>query len=210
MGFNNWRIDERRFLNSVEVKKLRRATRRAKDQALGRGNAVAVRDWFMVELALATGLRVSEMAGLVCGDVLVGHNGYRHVAVRNGKGGKPRLVRVSTGFAAVWQEFIKWKQARGESTDQDARVFPSTRTGVALTTRALQKAFKRCLARAELDNYGIHATRHTYGAHLYRASGNNLRLVQQQLGHSSCKVTEVYANLFEADTEKSVEKLYRA
>lgn len=120
MGFDNWRIDERRFLNSVEVKKLRRATRRAKDQALGRGNAVAVRDWFMVELALATGLRVSEMAGLVCGDVLVGHNGYRHVAVRNGKGGKPRLVRVSTGFAEAWQEFSKWKHSRGESTGEDA------------------------------------------------------------------------------------------
>ena len=41
------------------------------------------------------------------------------------------------------------------------------------------------------------------------AGSFNLRLVQRQLGHSSSKVTEVYANLFQADVERSVERLYR-
>ncbi len=210
MKLDSWTIDETKFLNSVEVKKLRRAARRAKEAALTLGNTVAVRDWFVVELALSTGLRVSEMAALRCGDILTGQNGHRHVFVRNGKCGKPRHVKVSSEFCDVCREFMAWKEQCGESTEPEEPVFRSTRTGEHMTTRALQKAFKRCLARAKLDNYGIHATRHTYGTHLYRASKFNLRLVQKQLGHSSSKVTEVYANLFLQDVEKSVERLYGA
>jgi len=59
------------------------------------------------------------------------------------------------------------------------------------------------------EHYSIHCCRHTYACELYRASGYNLRLVQKQLGHSNSRITEVYADIFHPDTEKSLEKLYK-
>jgi len=86
----------------------------------------------------------------------------------------------------------------------------TSRKGKKLTCRALQKSFKKCLARAGLPmHYSIHCLRHTYGSHLYVASGYNLRLVQKQLGHSSVRVTEVYASLMDKCIKQAVERLYK-
>lgn len=57
--------------------------------------------------------------------------------------------------------------------------------------------------------YSIHCLRHTYGSHLYIASNHNLRLVQEQLGHSSIRITEVYASLMNTEIKASLEKLYK-
>jgi len=43
----------------------------------------------------------------------------------------------------------------------------------------------------------------------YVASGYNLRLVQKQLGHSSVRVTEVYASLMDKCIKQAVERLYK-
>ena len=51
--------------------------------------------------------------------------------------------------------------------------------------------------------------RHTFGTHLYKASGGNLRLVQKQLGHSRITTTQVYADVFAEDAVAAVERLYR-
>jgi integrase/recombinase XerC len=73
----------------------------------------------------------------------------------------------------------------------------------------LQYDFKRVAKAAGLDShYSIHCLRHTYATHLLKAGKYNLRLVQEQLGHSSVKVTEVYTKLIDADVSAAVERLY--
>ena len=84
----------------------------------------------------------------------------------------------------------------------------SSNTQDHLTKMALQKVFYRSAERAGLQGHSIHHLRHTYASHLYKASGFNLRLVQKQLGHRSIKTTEVYADVFNEDTEKALERLY--
>ena len=54
----------------------------------------------------------------------------------------------------------------------------------------------------------IHCLRHTCACELYRVSGHNLRLVQKQLGHSSIKTTEVYADVVEVEMRDAVENLF--
>jgi site-specific recombinase XerC len=81
--------------------------------------------------------------------------------------------------------------------------------GKQLSKRALQKAFKRTAMKAGLlQHYSIHTLRHTYGTHLYVASEHNLRLVQKQLGHSSVRITEVYADLIDSDAKNAIERIY--
>jgi site-specific recombinase XerD len=204
----SWALDEDKYLKIYEVKRLRNVWKKARDWALKQGKTTVVRDWFMIELGLNTGLRVEEMANLKCGDLLIKKE-RSSIIVRKGKGGKKRTVWINSDFKQACLWFLEWKSKTGQRIDDQAYLLTHKNSN-QLTKRALQKAFKRCIKKATLPNhYSIHSLRHTYGTHLYIASGHNLRLVQQQLGHSSVRVTEVYASLIGSDVKKAIEKLYK-
>lgn len=204
----SWVLEENKYLSIGEVKVLRKECRKAMKEAVKNGRYIDVRNWFMLEFGLNTGLRVKEMSDLKIEDLMLSKD-YPSIIVRNGKGGKKRVVKISSCFRETCLWFIRWKESIGQAISPDAYVLTAKR-GRQLTKRALQKAFKRCALKARLEkHYSIHCLRHTYGSHLYLASGHNLRLVQLQLGHSSTKTTEVYASLMDSDVNIALEKLYK-
>jgi len=205
---SNWVLDPGKFLSRGEVSRLLETARKRADVAHARGNKVAVRDYFVVDLALSTGLRVAEIADLKCKDIFL-RDRFCALLVRNGKGGKKRLVRFNGAFKRHYEKFISWKQSVGEPTSLSDPLLLSSNSGDHMTTRALEKAFKRTAARADLPSrYSIHCLRHTYACELYKASGYNLRLVQKQLGHSQIATTQVYADVVEPDMQRALERLY--
>jgi site-specific recombinase XerD len=186
-------LDPGKFLSQEEAKRLIHTAARRAESAVARGHKVAVRDYFIVHLALSTGLRVMEIAQLNCGDVFISKN-LSSLIVRKGKGSKKRLVRFNGALTCHCIEYIRWKQTVGEPTGPGDPLFLSSNTGRHMTTRAIQKAFKRTAAKAGLSSrYSIHCCRHTYACQLYKVSGYNLRMVQKQLGHSDSRTTEIYA-----------------
>lgn len=199
----NWRLDETRFLTSREVNRLREKTKIQSES----GRKAGARDWLIIDLALSTGLRLGEIAGLKCGDLMI-QEGCSSLIVRCGKGGKSRIVRFGPALKSHLQEFFSWKQCVGEEIGMESPLLISDRTGKALTRRAIQKAFSRCAERSGIHGHRFHDLRHTYASHLYKASKYNLRLVQKQLGHSSIAVTEVYADVLSVDLKKAVDRLY--
>jgi len=203
-----WVLDESKFLSTGEVRRLLRAAEARAHSGEASGNNAAVRDYFIVHLGLSTGLRVSEMANLKCGHLFLG-DGMASLVVRMGKGGKTRSVPFNGAFKSHVEQYLRWKEQTGEPISDDAPLLQSRATGRGMTTRALQKAFKRAAAGAGLGpHHSIHSLRHTYACHLYRASGWNLRLVQKQLGHSSIATTQVYADVMEPDARRALERLY--
>jgi len=198
-----WLIDEGKFLTDEEVVRLRKvAAERAQT-----GRKARVREWFLVELGLMSGLRVGEMAALRVGDVFVDEERCS-VFVRNGKCGKRRVVLMPAEFKEVFKRYMGWKARWGEPVGDGAELFWSVRRGCGMTTRALQKMFERVAAAAGLERFSVHSLRHTYATHLLRASGWNLRLVQRQLGHSSVAVTEAYLGVCDPDTRTALACLY--
>lgn len=130
--------------------------------------------------------------------------------IRNGKGGKKRLVRFNGSFKHHLIEYFQWKQSMVESTGSNDPLLISSNTGGHMSTRAIQKAFKRTAVRAGLSShFSIHCLRHTYACHLYKASGYNLWLVQKQLGRSNIQITEVYADVMEPDIQGALPRLYQ-
>ena len=205
---SNWVLDPGKFLSRQEVNRLLETARKRADVSHARGNKVAVRDYFVVDLALSTGLRVAEIADLKCKDIFL-RDRFCALLVRNGKGGKKRLVRFNGAFKRHYEKFISWKQSVGEPTSLSDPLLLSSNTGGHMTTRAIEKAFKRSAARVGLpSHYSIHCLRHTYACELYKASGYNLRLVQKQLGHSHIGTTQVYADVVEPDMQRALERLY--
>lgn len=202
-----WRLDEDKFFNREQTHRLITVAREHKSAALRKGQSVPVKDWFLIELCMMTGLRVKEIADLKHADIVFGA-GTGHARVRNGKGGKARKVKMPDHFRNVFESFIEWKRRSGEAVSPDAPLFASSRSGGHMSVRALQKSFKRSLKRADLpEHYSVHCLRHTYATRLYAASDHNLRLVQSQLGHSSINTTQIYVGLVEENIHQALNRL---
>ena len=209
MAVSRWVLDGSKFLSTGEVRRLLDVARaRTKATAHRKAKHAVVREYFIVHLGLATGLRVGEMARLRCGDFAMG-GGMSSLMVL-GKGDKTRVVSFSDAFRGHVLSYLQWKAEADEPVCEDAPVFLSSVTKKSMTRSGIQKAFKRCAARAGLSgHFSIHSLRHTYACHLYKASGWNLRLVQKQLGHSNIATTQVYADVMDPDMRRALERLYQ-
>jgi integrase/recombinase XerD len=204
----HWLLDHRRVLTQSQLRRLTRSCITHKDNARFTSSAAPVRDWFIVKLASETGLRLMEIQALNCGDLITSGDS-KAVLVRHGKGDKKRLVRISSSLARCIDEFLAWKVDQEEPVQANDPLLSIK--GRRLSKRAIQKSFRRSMDRAGISQprgVGIHSLRHTYATYLLKASNNNLRLVQQQLGHASIRTTEVYTHVFDSDVKKAVEKLY--
>lgn len=209
MRFGNWTLDPEKYLSTEDARKLIAVAAKEARCSDFLHSQTTVRNHFLIAFGLSTGLRVMEIAQLKCGDVFL-KDDVSSVLVRNGKGGKRRLVFFNGDLKKHCRRYLEWMRTNGQSTDQDNPLFPSSSTGKHMTTRAIQKIFKQYAKKAGLPSfYSIHCLRHTYACSLLKASDWNLRLVQKQLGHSKISTTQVYADVMMPDIEKALDRLYQ-
>jgi len=202
-----WILSEKKVLLKAEIKRLRKFCKRLRREGIKKEKFFLVRDWFMVELGLFSGLRVEEMTDLKIKDMSITDR-HASIFVRNGKGGKKRTVWINNKLKRTCNKFLKLRE-RFRLDNGSEQFLLTSNKGKRLTTRALQKQFKRCIEFANLpSHYSIHCLRHTYGTYLLKAS-RNLKLVMKQLGHSTIKTTEIYIGLIEKDTKHALKMLYR-
>lgn len=201
-----WEIKEARIPSRSEIKALIRTLRERSDAARINGNRQAVVDWMAVHALIGSGLRSHEIAALQVGDLKVGY-GEAALVVRKGKGGKSRVVAISERLKHHLKQYISWKKAQGETIDTAAPLLRSERDG-PYCTRGIRHLFKRCLKRAGISAaYGVHSLRHFHLSNLYEQT-NDLRLVQDQAGHSSVAVTQVYTHVSLGRRQQAVETIF--
>jgi integrase/recombinase XerD len=199
---------EIRYLTTEELTRLRRYAEARGLQANQAGAVTAVRSWALLDTLLSSGLRASEVAALQVRDCLLGY-GQASLVVRQGKGGKTREVFIPQELKAHLKAFLTWKAARGEVVSDEAPIFTGQR-GV-LTRNGVWRAVKGLMAAVGLDpRYATHSCRHTYATHLYRVSGHDLEVVQEQLGHASVKTTSIYARVTKEDKLRAADALAKA
>ena len=155
---SNWVLDPGKFLTREEARRLLETASIRAEAALSRGNKVAVRDYFIVNLALSTGLRVAEIAGLKCKDIFLRER-FCALLVRSGKGGKKRLVRFNGTFKEHYSEYMLWKQSIEEPTGPDDPLLLSSNTGGHMTTSAIEKATQTaCVAVCMISEHDLAST----------------------------------------------------
>ncbi len=167
-----------------------------------RDEAVHLRDSAMFELFYSSGLRLSELVGL---DIhYVREPSYEshswldldqaEVAVL-GKGGKRRSVPVGSQACAALTAWLAQRTtlAVGSGSDRHA-LFLGVR-GKRIAPRVVQAQLARWAQAAGVPAHvHPHVLRHSFASHVLQ-SAEDLRAVQEMLGHASIATTQIYTRL---------------
>jgi len=158
---------------------------------------LGVRERAVLELLYASGLRVSELAGLALDDV---DTAQRTVRVM-GKGKKERIVPFGGKAARALEAYLALRGATPGPLLLGAR-------GRALGVRAIYEMVRR-QARASgiTRRVSPHTLRHTFATHLLDR-GADLRLIQDLLGHSRLSTTQRYTHVGSAQLMKIYDRAH--
>ena len=163
--------------------------------AADEGAAATVRDWAMLELLYASGIRVGELTGLDVDDVDLSQGLARVL----GKGARERTVPFGDPARQALRQWVRQGRPLLASPRSGAALFLGVRGG-RIGQRQVRTAVHSALSRhPDLADAGPHALRHTAATHVLDG-GADLRLVQELLGHRSLATTQLY-------THVSVERL---
>lgn len=147
---------------------------------------LARRDHAILELLYSSGLRLSELVALNMNQLdLV--EGLVHV---QGKGNKGRLVPVGS---KAREALKRWLVLRLSVPVQDEAVFVSNK-GKRLTPRAVQLRVRTFGVQILGQHLHPHMLRHSFASHLLESS-QDLRAIQELLGHADISTTQIYTHL---------------
>lgn len=150
------------------------------------GSPLAVRDQAMLELFYSSGLRLAELAALDLNDLQASR--VRVI----GKGSKPRQVPVGK---RAQQALADWLTCRAAIASEGETALFVGQRGARLGHRAIQKRLAQLsVSRGLPEHLHPHRLRHSFASHLLESS-QDLRAVQELLGHANLSTTQVYTRL---------------
>jgi len=166
--------------------------------AAARDGAQGLRLACMVELAYASGLRISELTGLTLA-ALARDPAYLIV---KGKGGKERLAPLNGAARAAVKAYLEVrpvflpKGAQNTQRPASPWLFPSRGKAGRLTPRRFAQLLDEAAADAGIDPARVspHVLRHAFATHLLEG-GADLRVVQTLLGHADIGTTQIYTHV---------------
>ncbi len=181
------------------------------DDPLGR------RDRAILELFYASGLRLSELAGLNLDDVNLASRMVRVL----GKGRKERIVPFNTSAARALRDYLGARELLVRRGGRDGRdrhqgrgrrergeaLFVNYR-GTRLTVRSVDRLVRRYVAQTSTrTGIGPHALRHSFATHLLQR-GADLRAIQELLGHARLSTTQRYTHVNAAQLREVYRKAH--
>jgi len=139
----------------------------------------------IVLLMYSAGLRVGEVVRLRADDLDASRGLLR---VRRGKGAKDRETLLS-------ERALEAVRVYREAFQPEGWLFPSTRPGRHYGTRSVQRIVQEYAKKAGIQKVvSPHVLRHSFATHLLEG-GTDLRYIQELLGHSSSRTTEIYTHV---------------
>lgn len=186
------------------------------------GEPLGRRDQAILELFYASGLRLSELAGLDLDDVNLSSRMVRVL----GKGGKQRLVPFNGTTETALRKWLHDRERLVRHGVSDVRV-PGARArdqrssaaqrkrepvfvnfrGGRLTTRSIDRVVRKYGAVTDRERISPHALRHSFATHLLQR-GADLRAIQEMLGHARLSTTQRYTHVNAAQLLQTYKKAH--
>lgn len=149
-------------------------------------NATNIKARAILTTIYATGIRVSEAAGLRVSDLDVSRG---LILVRAGKGQKDRYVMLPDRLLEILREYWRARRPRSEF------LFPGQSAARPITSDSISRACRKAAKLAGLTkSVSPHTLRHSFATHLLEA-GTDIRMIQGLLGHASLRTTSKYLHI---------------
>ncbi len=141
----------------------------------------------------SAGLRVGEVVRLKINDI---DSERMLIHIVQGKGKKDRYTTLSEVALVELRDYIR-------EYKPDIWLFPGQNPKEFITERTVQRIFENAKIKAGIKkDVSVHTLRHSFATHLLEG-GIDLRYIQELLGHSSSKTTEIYTHV----TQKSIQNI---
>jgi integrase/recombinase XerD len=148
----------------------------------------------MLSLIYSCGLRRSELLKLKPSEIDSKRN---IIIIRAAKGKKDRIVPLSDKILEMLREYYKMHKPK-------TWLFEGQNENQPYDERSLSNVLKQALAKTNIKKpVSLHWLRHSYATHLLEA-GTDLRYIQEILGHSSSRTTEIYTHVSTQSIQKII------
>jgi len=162
------------------------------------GSPQGLRDRAILETLYATGMRVSELAGLDLRDIDWAAAEIRVI----GKGNKERIVLLGRIAVTVLRTYVENGRPQQIGKRVSDAVFLN-RFGNRLSVRSISEIVRQTGEAAGLDQTVTpHLLRHSFATHLLEG-GADLRVVQELLGHENLATTQIYTHVTQAHAKET-------
>ncbi len=166
-------------------------------------DSLYLRDVALLELLYAGGLRASEIADLT----VPGLHADLGVVRVIGKGNKERIVPLGKPALAATRKYLDELRPRLLREARPTDHLLLSRSGAPITRIVVWQIVVKHAHRAGLRNVHPHTLRHSFATHLL-AGGADLRVVQELLGHSNIKTTQIYTHVDAGRLKQVIEKFH--
>jgi integrase/recombinase XerD len=170
--------------------------------SIPRDTIIGIRDRALFELIYSAGLRVSEASGLKMNCVFLEEKLLQVI----GKRDKERIIPLGSRAAIELKEyFLKSRPLLSKANKVTEAVFLSSR-GDNLLRQTIWVRLKKYADDVGLSAK-VHTLRHSYATHLLNG-GADLRVVQELLGHSDIRTTQIYTHISSAELQDAHNKFH--
>lgn len=164
-------------------------------------DALGLRDRAMLELIYSCGLRASECCNLKTNC----YYSKEHKIVVIGKGDKQRMIPVGEQACELLEEYLKTARKEILLKNKSPYIFACS-DGKPVSRQALWYRLKKYAQKAGID-MKVHTLRHSFATHMLQG-GADLRSVQELLGHSDIRTTEIYTHVDTDDLLEAFERFH--
>ena len=143
-----------------------------------------------IALLYSSGIRVSELCRLHCGDI---HRSKNCIYISRSKNRSDRYAVLSD---KAYDLLVAYVRTAYRGAKQEDWLFPGQKSGAHICEQSIYNIFIRHLDKSDLKDSGfnLHSLRHAFGLHLYE-SGADLMSIKEAMGHKALSSTTVYLTL---------------
>jgi len=181
-----------KFLNQAEIEMLLAQPDVSTETGL--------RDRAILELMYASGLRVSEAAGLRLSDIELDSG----ILTTTGKGSKTRRVPVGSSAVEWLKSYLVLRRRKENIEVPNLFVTP---LGRPLNRQIIYKFTCEYAEKCGLEGVSPHTLRHSFATHLIQNRAD-IRSVQQMLGHADISTTQIYTHITDAHLKRSYDQFH--
>jgi len=150
------------------------------------------RDWLLAKFQLNTGLRISDVVKVKVSDILTEKLNFKdYFVLHEQKINKEKKIKLNDSLKTALKAYIKQNKL-----GQDKYIFASRKGyNEPISVTQAYRILKEWAEALNIENFGTHSLRKTWGYWTYKSSRYNIGLIMDTFNHSSQKITLRYIGI---------------